>query len=84
YIYENGNIDELSKIVERLIDNPENRRKISKAAYETIANVWNSKNAADNLVQLSKDLLNGAGDNNIKTGPCSKTDRFSNNWYIGE
>jgi len=54
-----------------LIDNNELRKEISKNAYDTIANLWNSERATNNLIQLFEGVLK----NNIpeiKEGPASR------------
>lgn len=54
-----------------LIDNPKLREEISKNAYRTIVDLWNSKTATDNLIQLFEGGLNGDIPE-IKKGPGSK------------
>lgn len=52
FIYKNGDIDNLSFLVRRLINEPKLRRKCGKSAYLTIVEEWNPVNAAKKIVQL--------------------------------
>lgn len=63
-----------------LINNPEERRSIGKAAYETICNTWSAKNAAANFFKLVEALQNG-NETPILEGPCSKAPYLKRNWY---
>jgi len=57
--------------VKYLMDNRQERYRISKSAYETMLNVWSPQNAAKRLLQLMDGLLNGQ-DVEFVDGPCSK------------
>lgn len=70
-IFESENIDSLFENVKYLIDNPQERYRLSKNAYETMLNVWSPENAAKRLLQLINGLLNGQTVEFVD-GPCSK------------
>lgn len=53
-----------------LLEDRNKRDKIAKKAYYTIRNTWNEKEAANNLIKLSENLLKGIKIE-IKEGPCS-------------
>lgn len=70
-IFKSEDFNSLYINVKYLIDNPIEREKLTIEAYNTIANIWSPKNAAENLFKLATNLLN---DKNIDIleGPCSK------------
>lgn len=65
--------------VKWLIDNPEERRRISREAYFTMKNVWCAETASRNLIALSKALIKGM-DTPINDGPCSKAPIINHTW----
>ena len=65
--------------VKWLIDNPSERRKISREAYFTMKNVWCAETASENLIELSKALIMGM-DTPINNGPCSKVPIINHTW----
>ncbi|MEE0945221.1 MAG: glycosyltransferase [Acutalibacteraceae bacterium] len=74
---ENGftykNINELYKKVKYLLDNDEERKKISKTAYKTMTEEWNAEIATQRFL----DLCNGLLENKCveyRSGPCSMVD----------
>lgn len=80
-IYEDGNFDELYNKVKFLLDNKKTREKLGMEAYTTIVNLWNSKIAAERIINLSNHLLNGDSFNEYNDGPCSFAKRIKDNWY---
>lgn len=71
YMFRDRDADSLYKIVKYVIDNPEERIRLSKQAHEDIVNIWSPRNAAESLIHLIKDLQNQK-DTTISRGPCSK------------
>ena len=71
YTYNPNKSEELYDKVCRLIENKEELFAMRKRAYKTIHEQWNAETAADNLYQLSEDLLNGHP-LSVVEGPCSK------------
>ena len=84
YIFRLGKTDEALKYIKRLFDDRNTRVKLSREAYNTIKNQWNAETAAERLLDLSENLINGKDDDFFMSGPCSKAPLYSNNWYKGE
>ncbi len=75
--YHSGNVDELYEKVRLLLDNPDRGRELGRAAYETMAGLWNAEVAAERLLELAKALLRGEKNPNLYgTGPCSRAERI--------
>ena len=58
--------------VKQLIDDKELRQKLGKNAYEYITTKWTGAIAAENIIKLFEDVLNGK-EVEIKDGPASRT-----------
>ena len=69
-LFKSGNTDALTEKVRWLLDHPMERRKMREAAVRHIKTLWNSGHAAESLLQLSTDLLNGK-ESSITEGPGS-------------
>lgn len=81
-VYENCDIQDLYNKVKFLLDNPKERVKISKKAYETMITEWNAENAANRLLELFDSVLKGEKSfDKYQDGPCSKAEKIKNNWY---
>lgn len=61
----------LCEKVEYLLNQPEERKRMSIAARKTMQDIWSPANAARNLILLINDLKAGR-DTSITLGPCSK------------
>ncbi len=70
-IFQSKNEDLLFENVKHLIDNPQDRYRLSKNAYEMMLNLWSPENAAQRLMQLMEGLLKGEVVE-FEDGPCSK------------
>lgn len=70
-VFESGNLDSLYSKVKNLIDHPALIRSLALQAYSDMANIWSPKSAAQSLLQLTDDLLQGK-ESSIMDGPCSK------------
>lgn len=70
-IYNSDSSQDLFEKVCYLIDHPDERDKISIAAYNTMHDVWSPKNAATNFITLAECMLHGKTIN-ISEGPCSR------------
>lgn len=71
YLYSTN--EELYERVRALLDNRQKREKMAKAAYDTIADEWNADVAAERLLRLSAQLLNGEDRPVVcPEGVCSK------------
>lgn len=72
FVYKNKDMDGFFSYVKYLMENPDIREKMGRAAYATIAGEWNAANAAQVLLKLCGRLL---GDESIvipTKGPGSK------------
>lgn len=70
YIYEQGNINSLEKVLRKAVNDKEQLNEISMNAQNTILNVWSAENAANNLLKLI-DKIKQNSDKEIKEGPGS-------------
>jgi len=77
-IYKNGDTEDLCRKVCSLLDAPEEREKLGRAAYETLHKEWNAQTAAQRLLQLAEDLMQDKKCSRFATGPCSLANRISN------
>ena len=80
-IYENGNMEDLIKKVEHLLEDIDFRTRIGRVAYETMAETWNAEVAAIRLLRLSQDLMEKKTSDRFKSGPCSKAGILRNGWF---
>ena len=82
YMYRNGDIDDIYDKVKLLIDNADERRRISKNAYITMKNEWNAENAADKFISISEKMLQGEYKPfPYDSGVCSKAEIIKDNWF---
>ena len=58
-IYQSGDVEQLTDCLDYLLNNPAVIRKLGKAAYETIHELWNAPKAAERLVSFCNALLDG-------------------------
>lgn len=79
-IYRDGDIDDLYKKIKYLLDNPEERKRLSKNAYFTLVNEWNAENAARKFAELSEGVLNGEKCADLfESGVCSRAQILKDN-----
>lgn len=71
-IFKSENIDDLTKKVIFLLDNPAKRIEIARNAIKTMRTVWSPANAARQFLSLAAALLTGDMKNVPVSGPCSK------------
>ncbi|WP_300629401.1 glycosyltransferase [uncultured Thomasclavelia sp.] len=83
-IYQNGQMEDLYRKVKVLLENPYLCDLYGKEAYKTMQQEWNSKVAAERLLQLSKCLINDNNYDLYSKGPCSRALILKNDWYKGE
>ena len=81
-IFKSEDFDDLYKKVKYLLDNEEKKELISRSAYDTIINEWTSKVAAQRLLRVAENLLNGKCAFEFNSGPCSKAEKIKDNWFI--
>lgn len=70
-VFKSGDLDSLCEKVEWLLDNEDKRQQLVVNAYHSMCNVWSPKNAAENFLNLVRDLQNRKK-SSIIDGPCSK------------
>jgi glycosyltransferase involved in cell wall biosynthesis len=74
-IYKKGDIDELYRKVEFLMQNPCEIDLMGKQAYNTIKNHWNPQNAAERFVELAQAIINKDVNSTLfEDGICSKAE----------
>ncbi len=73
--------DELYRHVEALLTSPPLRDRLGRAAYTTIADLWNAETAATRLLSLIEDLSTSGTSTRYAIGPCSPDPRLRENWY---
>lgn len=82
YMYKDGDIDDLYNKVKMLLDNPDERKRVSKNAYQTMVDEWNAENAAKKFVALCERMLDGEYKPfPYESGVCSKAEILKDNWY---
>ncbi len=82
YMYKDGDVEELYRNVKMLLDNSNERKRISKNAYKMIIEEYNPQNAAKKFVQLCEIMLNGEYKPfPFNDGVCSKAEVLKDNWY---
>ena len=80
YMYKDGDVEELYRNVKMLLDNSNERKRISKNAYKTIVEEYNPQNAAKKLVKLCEIMLNGEYKPfPFEDGVCSKAEILKGN-----
>lgn len=70
-IFKSEEIDSLYEKVKFLIDNEGERNRMSINGYKSMRDIWSPKNAAQSLILLIENLMQG-NDTPILDGPCSK------------
>ena len=71
--YRSCDVDDLYEKVKFLLDHEEERKAMGRKAYETVTDLWNAETAAQRLLELSKQILQGDKRPDLyETGPCSK------------
>lgn len=83
FIYQNGDNDSLYNRVMKLIEQPELREQMGRAAYQTLADQWNADEAAERFLALTRALMDDKKADLFKDGPCSRAKILKNGWYKG-
>lgn len=81
FLYNNDEQQALLKCVHDVLSKRNQWNDISKCAYNTIRFVWNAGNAAKCFMEIARSLY---CDHQVifkKSGPCSKAESISNNWF---
>ena len=75
YVYKDGDIDALYEKTKKLLDNVDERKRLARNAYLTMANEWDAENAAKKFLVLCERML--AGEYKpfpFEAGVCSKAE----------
>ena len=81
-LYKDGDTDDLYRQVKYLLDHPEKQTEFGKNAYETLAQTWNARTAAERVLALAQCILSGDKNPELyESGPCSRAEVLENNWY---
>ena len=78
FVYKHGNFDTLYDAVVKLIEDPELRENMGRAAYETMIKEWSPEAAAVRLLKLSEQLQKDGKCDEFSSGPCSVAERVGN------
>ena len=70
-MYYKNNVDKITKIIEKLLEDEDFTKQLGRNAYETIVNKWSAKVGAERLVEVCKNLLVGKK-KYFDEGPLSK------------
>lgn len=74
--------DSLYRKVKCLLDDPAEQKRLGRAAYDTVSQMWNADVAAQRLVELSESILQGeTSPINSPEGPCSVAPVINDDWY---
>ncbi len=85
YLYESENAEDLYQKVKYLLDHEDDRKRMAKNAYRTMAEEWNAENAAKRFLELCKHMLSGAYKPfPFDSGVCSKAKILRNYWFTAE
>ncbi len=81
YMYNDGDVDMLYHRVKQLLKDTNDRKRIAKNAYSTIAEEWNAENAAKKFISLCEKMLSGEYKPfPYDSGVCSKAKILKDNW----
>lgn len=82
YMYQDGNLDDIYDKVKALLDNADERKRLAKNAYQTMADEWNADNTAKKFLSLCERML--AGEYKplpYENGVCSQAKRLKDQWF---
>lgn len=81
-IYPSGNVDVMTELVLKLLQDQKRTRELGYAAYKSISEEWNAETAALRLVELIRLLLAGEKKPNLySAGPCSPAPIIREDWF---
>lgn len=79
-VYDDKSPHKLYKKVKRLLDNPLRRQEIAQNAYRALADIWNSKTAAERLTNVISEISANGMPPYYEDGPCSLAGIIHDNW----
>lgn len=71
-VYHHGSYGEFTRLVEGLVSDAERAKKLGRAAYGTIAGMWNAEHAAEELLRFCRDWMESGKIVPAKEGPLSE------------
>lgn len=81
-VFKSEDIESLYKKITYLLDNPNERENMSQEGLKTMRKVWSPENAALSFISLASKLKLKNERSEIATdGPCSKAEKYKNDWY---
>ena len=76
FIYPNGDVESLYKLLCSIFDNKEKCIEVGTNAYKTITHEWSAKNAANRFVDLCEHIILKNSNDYYSSGPLSKARKF--------
>ena len=70
-IYRFGDREALYRLVTELIEQPQLRQRLGRAAYETVTGLWNAETAAGELLRFCRSIVNAEAYMPPQEGPMS-------------
>ena len=80
-IYQNGDQNQLNWKVLWLLEHPEDRERLGRAACRTMEEQWNAEVAAERFLKLVEHIRSGNPGSPYESGPCSMAEILKNDWY---
>lgn len=81
FVYRDGDLNQLSQIVLKLVQDRALRERVGAAAYQSIVGEWNASVAAERLISLYEDLRARGRSTRFQEGPCSPAPLLPDDWY---
>ena len=77
-IYKYGDVSALAEGIALLLNDEEKRVSLGKAAYDTVADLWNAYVAAERFITLAESILGGEKHPLLfADGPCSRAEKIN-------
>ena len=75
FVYAKATVTSLAELIKPLLDSKEQCQQIGRKAYETITTLWNARVAAERLLCICQDIVEGKEPQiHWEQGPCSKAE----------
>lgn len=73
FLYRDGSSRQLFLLTERLLNQDRQLSgRLGRQAYETITGLWNAEKAAESLLHIMQDIMEGKKIQPMREGPCSR------------
>ncbi|MCR4591347.1 MAG: glycosyltransferase family 4 protein [Lachnospiraceae bacterium] len=80
FVFKSGSLPSLERKLKKLLSDKETIRNLGTAAFENMQEYWNPETAAERVIELSENMLNG-GMKEYKEGPLSRCEYLYGNWF---